>query len=129
MIGSLLQVISRQVRRIVRPLFLTVDLKPKKYYKQVYDVCTFIASMGLLNMLVPCFDLLHVPKIMQVWREIYYCHFIIMAIGGITFYTSKPYLISIQKKRIRAYEQAEKKKDSEVLFVDSLNVTKKKKDI
>jgi lysophospholipid acyltransferase len=125
MIASILQVISRQVRRTVRPLFLTVDLKPKKYYKTFYDVCTWIASMGLLNMLVPCFDLLHVPKILQVWREIYYCHFIIIAIGGIIFFTSKPYLISIQKQRIRKYEQLEKSKEKdEVLLVESLDVKK-----
>jgi lysophospholipid acyltransferase len=99
---------------------MTVDGKPMKYWKPFYDVCTWIVSMGLLNMLVPCFDLLHVPKIMHVWREIYYCHFIMIAIGGIAYFTAKPYLISIQKKRIA---KASSKK-SEVV-IDSLDIKQK----
>lgn len=93
-----------------------MEQKPKKYWKTCYDVCTCIASMGLLNMLVPCFDLLHVPKIMHVWREIYYCHFIIIAVGGIIYFTSKPYLLSIQKKRMIA---------PEIQVVDSLGIKQK----
>ncbi|KAL7312664.1 Lysophospholipid acyltransferase [Mucor circinelloides] len=100
MTASLLQLIARQVRRTIRPFFLTADQKPKKI-KRVYDVCTWIASMGLLNMLVPCFDLLHIPLILQVWREIYYCHYIVIALGGVIFYTAKPYLIQLQKKKLQ----------------------------
>lgn len=48
--------------------------------------------MGLLNMLVPCFDLLHVSLILQVWREVYYCHFIMIIFGTAIFYTVKPIL-------------------------------------
>lgn len=100
MTASLLQLIARQVRRTIRPFFLTADQKPKKI-KRVYDVCTWIASMGLLNMLVPCFDLLHIPLILQVWREVYYCHYIVIALGGVIFYTAKPYLIQLQKKKLQ----------------------------
>lgn len=101
MTASLLQLIARQIRRTIRPLFLTQDQKPKKI-KRVYDVCTWIASIGLLNMLVPCFDLLHVLLILQVWREIYYCHYIVIALGGVIFYIIKPYLIQLQKKKMKS---------------------------
>ncbi|OAD04733.1 hypothetical protein MUCCIDRAFT_155692 [Mucor lusitanicus CBS 277.49] len=100
MTASLLQLIARQVRRTIRPFFLTADQKPKKI-KRVYDVCTWIASMGLLNMLVPCFDLLHIPLILQVWREIYYCHYIIIALGGVIFYLAKPRLLQLQKQKLQ----------------------------
>lgn len=106
MISSSLQVLSRQIRRTVRPLFMTPDGKqPIKYWKSFYDVCTWFVSMGLLNMMVPCFDLLHIPKIMHVWREINFCHFIIMAVGGAIYFTAKPFLISIQKKRVALYKK------------------------
>lgn len=100
MTASMLQLIARQVRRAVRPFFLTPDQKPKKT-KRVYDVCTWIASMGLLNMLVPCFDLLHVPLILQVWREIYYCHYIVIALGGVIFYVARPHLMRLQKQKLQ----------------------------
>ncbi|KAI9250697.1 MBOAT, membrane-bound O-acyltransferase family-domain-containing protein [Helicostylum pulchrum] len=114
MISSSLQVLSRQIRRTLRPLFLG-----NKYVKFFYDVCTCIASMGLLNMLVPCFDLLHVPKIMHVWREIYYCHFILIAIGSVTYFALKPWLLSIQKKGDIVEKKVEK-----VDVVDSLSIKK-----
>lgn len=92
MTGSLLQLISRQVRRVVRPFFLNK-------FKPVYDVATWIFSMGLLNMLVPCFDLLHVPLILEVWRGIYYCHFIIIFIGTLLFYCARPLLVAKQQQK------------------------------
>lgn len=114
MISSSLQVLSRQIRRTLRPLFLG-----NKYVKLFYDVCTCVASMGLLNMLVPCFDLLHVPKIMHVWREIYHCHFILIAMGSATYFALKPWLLSIQKKGNIAEKRVE-----QVDVVDSLSIKK-----
>lgn len=84
--------------------------------KTCYDVSTCIASMGLLNMLVPCFDLLHVSKIMHVWREIYYCHFFIIAVGIAAYFIAKPTLITMQKKRIKI---------SEAQVVDTLGIKQK----
>lgn len=108
MISSSLQVLSRQIRRTVRPLFMSPDgTQPIRYWKSFYDVCTWVVSMGLLNMMVPCFDLLHVPKIMHVWREIYFCHFIIVAIGGAIYFSAKPFLISVQKKRVARYKASQ----------------------
>ncbi|KAI8643671.1 MBOAT, membrane-bound O-acyltransferase family-domain-containing protein [Parasitella parasitica] len=101
MTASILQLIARQVRRIVRPFFLDKDQQPK-LIKRVYDISTCIASMGLLNMLVPCFDLLHVSLILQVWREVFYCHFIVIILGGIIFSIAKPYLIQLQRERLKS---------------------------
>lgn len=105
---SVLQLIARQVRRTVRPFFLTVDGTPKRYWKTFYDVCTWATSFGLLNMLVPCFDLLYVSRILHIWRQIYYCHFIVIAIGTGFFYALKPSLRQIQKKRVEKYLEQQK---------------------
>ncbi|RCH97814.1 lysophospholipid acyltransferase [Rhizopus azygosporus] len=105
---SVLQLIARQVRRTVRPFFLTVDGTPKRYWKTFYDVCTWATSFGLLNMLVPCFDLLYVSRILHIWRQIYYCHFIVIVIGTGFFYALKPSLRQIQKKRVEKYLEQQK---------------------
>lgn len=112
--ASVLQIIARQVRRTVRPLFLTVDGQPIKYWKSLYDVSTWVVSMGLLNMLVPCFDLLYIPKVMHIWRQVYYCHFIFVAVGCAFFFVSKPYLKAVQKRRVQVNQ------------VDSLQVKKQR---
>lgn len=88
-----LQLIARQVRRVVRPLVVN-----SKIWKPVYDVCTWLASMGVLNMFVPCFDLLHVPLILQVWREIYYSQFIVVFAGVLLFFVMKPTLQKLKKE-------------------------------
>ena len=103
-LASVLQVLARRVRRTVRPLFLTVDGEPIPYWKTVYDVSTWAVSWFLINMLAPCFDLLHVPKIMYLWQQVYYCHFIVVAVGALLFYTLQPWLMSIQKKRLTKQE-------------------------
>lgn len=108
MSGSIFQLIGRQVRKTVRPFFLTVDGHPKRYLKPCYDISTWLVTMGTLNMLVPCFDLLYIPRIMQVWRQIYYSHFLIVAAGTIILHTLKPTLKRLQKKRVERYEQKQK---------------------
>lgn len=84
-----LQLIARQVRRLVRPLFLA-----NKTYKSFYDMSTWLVSMGLMNMFTPCFDLLHLPLILEVWYEVYYCHYIFIFFGTLLFLSLKP---SLQK--------------------------------
>ncbi|KAG0768655.1 hypothetical protein G6F62_007295 [Rhizopus arrhizus] len=108
MSGSIFQLIGRQVRKTVRPFFLTVDGHPKRYLKPCYDISTWLVTMGTLNMLVPCFDLLYIPRIMQVWRQIYYSHFLIVAAGTIILHALKPTLKRLQKKRVERYEQKQK---------------------
>jgi lysophospholipid acyltransferase len=63
-------------------------------------------------MLVPCFDLLYIPKVMHIWRQVYYCHFVFVAAGCVLFFALKPYLRSIQKRRVKVGQ------------VDSLQVKK-----
>ncbi|KAI9478450.1 MAG: MBOAT, membrane-bound O-acyltransferase family-domain-containing protein [Benjaminiella poitrasii] len=117
-IAAILQLMARQVRRTIRPLFISaVDQTPIRYWKAFYDVCTWIASIGFLNMLVPCFDLLYVTRIMYVWRQVYYCHFILMVVGSLLFWVMKPQLLRLQKKRLSAMQQQQE--------VDSLGVKKR----
>ncbi|KAI7903072.1 MBOAT, membrane-bound O-acyltransferase family-domain-containing protein [Cokeromyces recurvatus] len=104
-IAAILQLMARQVRRTIRPLFMLDQKRPIPYWKTFYDICTWLASIGFLNMLVPCFDLLYVSRIMHVWRQIYYCHFILMAVGSVLFLILKPFLLSIQKKRLIVQQQ------------------------
>ncbi|KAG1453936.1 hypothetical protein G6F56_007442 [Rhizopus delemar] len=105
MSGSVFQIIGRQVRKTIRPFFLTVDGQPKKYLKSGYDVCTWVVTMGSLNMLVPCFDLLYISRIMQVWQHVYYCHFLAVAVGTAFFWVFKPTLRRLQRKRIERHQQ------------------------
>ncbi|KAI8346158.1 MBOAT, membrane-bound O-acyltransferase family-domain-containing protein [Blakeslea trispora] len=92
----------KQVRRTVRPLFLTVDGKPMPYWKTAYDIATWIVSMGILNMFVPCFDLLLISRILHVWRSIYFCHFFLILFAFAAFPFIQPRLLAMQKKRLIA---------------------------
>ncbi|KAI8083331.1 membrane bound O-acyl transferase [Gilbertella persicaria] len=98
MTASVLQLVARQVRRTVRPLFLTAQGEPVPCWKSAYDVSTWLVSMGLLNMMVPCFDLLYVSRILHVWHQVYYCHFIVIGVGILVFQLIRPCLIKKNKK-------------------------------
>lgn len=103
MTASVLQLLARQVRRSIRPFTFTKD-GAKPVMKPLYDIATWVASMGTLNMLVPCFDLLHIGKIMHVWRQVYYCHFIAIAVFSLLFYT-------LIKPNCRHHTSGDKKKN------------------
>ncbi|OBZ88328.1 Lysophospholipid acyltransferase [Choanephora cucurbitarum] len=102
---SVLQIFARQVRKTVRPLFLTIDGQPIPYWKSAYDVVTWIASMSILNMLVPCFDLLLISRILHIWRSIYFCHFAVILSAFVAFPLIQPHLVAIQKKRLVTNKQ------------------------
>ncbi|KAI8979241.1 MBOAT, membrane-bound O-acyltransferase family-domain-containing protein [Mycotypha africana] len=102
LILSSMQLLARQARRTLRPLCFTAkEQQPITYRKTIYDFFSWFLSLGFLNMMVPCFDLLYISRILVVWREVYYCHLIIAALAIAVFFTVlKPRCQAIQKRRV-----------------------------
>ncbi|KAI9261139.1 MBOAT, membrane-bound O-acyltransferase family-domain-containing protein [Sporodiniella umbellata] len=107
-VGSVLQIVGRQVRKSIRPLSMNIDGQPNTYLKPVYNVCTWAVTMGILNLLVPCFDVPSLKTVYVIWYRINFIHLKVIAAGTAVLILLMPVTSYIQKKRLEKYRREEK---------------------
>ncbi|KAG0164623.1 lysophospholipid acyltransferase [Apophysomyces sp. BC1015] len=97
---SFFQVLARKIRRSVRPLMLTPDMKSSVGIRKfVYDLAGWVATMGLINILSMSFILLHISPTVQAWSGIYFAHYWIGLLLFGFWKVSHRHLVRWQKNR------------------------------
>ncbi|KAI8336780.1 MBOAT, membrane-bound O-acyltransferase family-domain-containing protein [Chlamydoabsidia padenii] len=104
--SGLLQYVGGLMRKTVRPLMMTPDMKQGlPVLKLVYDILGWILTVSCINILSASFMLLSVDKYMSAFRSVYYYHYIIAFGGIIIWFTTKSTLIPLQKRRVAKFHQ------------------------
>ncbi|CAO3597992.1 unnamed protein product [Absidia cylindrospora] len=121
--AGLLQYVGGLMRRTVRPLMMTPDMKKGlPVIKTLYDIAGAILTVGCINILSASFMLLNSHKYMTAFSSVYYYHYLIALAGIIVYYTTKSTLIPMQKRRIAKYHRQQEQQQQQV---DDLNVGQK----
>lgn len=68
--ASFAQTVARQIRRTIRPFFLTEDLSGPGRYKLAYDIIGFIVTQITVNYIVLPFNILTIRNSILVWSRL-----------------------------------------------------------
>ncbi|KAI8099740.1 MBOAT, membrane-bound O-acyltransferase family-domain-containing protein [Halteromyces radiatus] len=110
---AMIQHVAGLMRRIVRPLLLSPDMKHGlPVIKPIYDVIGIFLTVSSINIMSASFMLLTTDKYMVAFHSVYYYSYIFTIVGGIICYTVKGPLIRLQKRRLAKYHQQQKEKNT-----------------
>jgi len=105
-LASFIQTAAKNVRRYVRPLYLSADGKHALRSKRYYDFATYLTTQTIFSFTTLPFILLTIPDSILVWRRVYFYAIVEVALG-IAFFASpaKAWLIRTQKARVKKHEE------------------------
>ncbi|RUS23259.1 membrane-bound O-acyltransferase domain-containing protein [Endogone sp. FLAS-F59071] len=99
--GALLQNTGKHLRRYLRPLVFTPDLKQALPIKTAYDIAGYLLTQMAFNYTVMPFVILSFTNSVNLWRSLYfYTHVGILVIELFFAVGGKAWCQSVQKKRV-----------------------------
>ncbi|OKL56767.1 hypothetical protein UA08_07921 [Talaromyces atroroseus] len=101
-LASFIQTVAKNVRRHVRPFFLSPDGSKPTALKRYYDLASWFATQLIMSFTVAPFVILSFSDTIALWRHVYFYGVLAVA-SAVAFFVSpaKGYLIAQQKKRSR----------------------------
>ncbi|ORX56788.1 MBOAT-domain-containing protein [Hesseltinella vesiculosa] len=97
---AMYQNIGKRLRRCLRPLMMAVDGKsPVPGRKTVYDTLGVIVTMFIINTVSTSFVGLYLQPVLQIWKDIYFIHYILALLTIAVLQVVYGPLITLQKKR------------------------------
>jgi lysophospholipid acyltransferase len=101
-LGSFLQTVSKNARRLIRPFFLTADGQKPTGLKIYYDVFCWIVTQTAFAFAVAPFVVLTIGNSLKVWSGVYfYC---IIGLGLCMGFLASP-AKALVVKRLKAYQK------------------------
>jgi len=99
-LGAVEQTAAKNIRRYVRPFFLTPDGTKPTPLKRYYDVASWLTTQLILSFTVIPFIILYFSDAILVWTRLYF-YGLVCVVASIAFFASpaKGYLIRDLKKR------------------------------
>ncbi|CAO3634735.1 unnamed protein product [Cunninghamella echinulata] len=102
--SALLQYVGNLMRKILRPLTMTPDMKQGlPFWKTAYDVICIILTVSCINSCSSSFMLLTWEATVIAFKSVYCYHLLVALVGMIIWHTMRPTLMSIQKRRVAKF--------------------------
>ncbi|MCJ1353094.1 MAG: lysophospholipid acyltransferase [Icmadophila ericetorum] len=99
-LAAFIQTVAKNVRRHVRPFFMSPDGKKPTPYKRYYDIMSYFVTQAIFSFTTAPFVVLSLPGSLLVWSRVYF--FVIIGIAAsMGFFASpaKVWLIKTLNKR------------------------------
>jgi len=104
-LASFIQTVAKNGRRMIRPLFLTVDGKSPLPTKKYYDLFTTVLTQLVFSFVVTPFILLGFSDTIKVWARVYFYTLIGVGASFALFSRSLPFrrqIVQLQSARVSA---------------------------
>ncbi|CAO3632774.1 unnamed protein product [Cunninghamella blakesleeana] len=102
--SALLQYAGNLMRKVLRPLTMTPDMKQGlPFWKTAYDVISIILTVSCINSCSSSFMLLTWEATVIAFGSVYCYHLLVAFAGILIWHTMGPTLVSIQKRRVAKF--------------------------